>query len=80
MGSVIKANVLSLFVHQQGRTFIATNNKEDLQFLKELIEAGKITPVIDRTYPLSETPEAVGYIGEGHVRGKVVITVEHNGE
>ena len=78
MGSVIKANVLSLFVRQQGRTFIATNNKEDLQFLKELIEAGKITPVIDRTYPLSETPEAIGYVGEGHARGKVVINVNHN--
>jgi NADPH:quinone reductase-like Zn-dependent oxidoreductase len=78
MGSVIKANVLSLFVRQQGRTFIATNNKEDLQFLKELIEAGKVTPVIDRTYPLSETPEAIGYVGEGHARGKVVIAVEHN--
>jgi NADPH:quinone reductase-like Zn-dependent oxidoreductase len=77
MGSVIKANVLSLFVRQQGSTFFATNNKEDRQFLKELIEAGKVTPVIDRTYPLSETPEAIGYVGEGHARGKVVITVEH---
>ena len=78
MASVIKANILSLFARQQGRTFIAARNKEDLQFLKKLIEAGKITPVIDRTYLLSETPEAVGYVGEGHARGKVVITVEHN--
>ena len=53
-------------------------NKEDLVVLKELIEAGKVTLVIDRTYPLSETPEAMGYVGKGHVRGKVVITVEHN--
>jgi NADPH:quinone reductase-like Zn-dependent oxidoreductase len=78
MGSVIKANVLSLFVRQQGRPFIATPNNEDLVVLKELIESGKVTPVIDRTYPLSETPEAIGYLGEGHARGKVVITVEHN--
>jgi NADPH:quinone reductase-like Zn-dependent oxidoreductase len=43
--------------------------------MKELIEAGKVTPVIDKTYPLSEVPEAIGYVGEGHARGKVVITV-----
>ena len=52
---------------------------EDLLVLKELIEAGKVTPVIDRMYPLSETPEAVGYIEEGHARGKVVITVPSEG-
>ena len=79
-GSVIKANVVSLFVRQQGRTFIAARNTEDLLLLKELIEAGKITPVIDRTYPLSEIPEAIGYVGEGDARGKVVLTVEHNGK
>jgi NADPH:quinone reductase-like Zn-dependent oxidoreductase len=78
MGSVIKANVLSLFARQQGGTFLATNNKEDLLFLKELIAAGKVTPVIDRMYPLSEIAAAIGYVGEGHARGKVVITVEHN--
>ena len=49
-------------------------NKEDLQYLKELIEAGKVTPVIDRTYPLMEVPEAIRYLEEGHARGKVVIT------
>ena len=75
MGSVIKALVLSLFVRQQGRLFLSLPNKEDLATLKELIESGKVTPVIDRTYPLSETPEAIGYLGEGHARGKVVITV-----
>jgi NADPH:quinone reductase-like Zn-dependent oxidoreductase len=50
-------------------------NIEDLDFMKELIEAGKVTPVIDRTYPLSEVPEAMGYVGEGHAQGKVVISV-----
>jgi NADPH:quinone reductase-like Zn-dependent oxidoreductase len=48
---------------------------EDLVVLKELIEAGKVTPVIDKTYSLSETPEAVGHVGGGHARGKIVVTV-----
>jgi len=56
---------------------VKTNDK-DLPFLKELIEAGKVVPVIDRRYPLSEVAEAVRYYGERHSRGKVVITVEHN--
>ena len=46
--------------------------------MKELLEAGKVLPVIDRRYPLSEVPEALRYFGEGQARGKVVITVEHN--
>jgi NADPH:quinone reductase-like Zn-dependent oxidoreductase len=50
-------------------------NTEDVNFMKELIETGKVTPVIDRTYPLSEVPDAIGYVGEGHAKGKVVITV-----
>ncbi len=54
------------------------NNKEDLDFLTELFEAGKVVPVIDRRYPLSEVPEALRYLEEGHALGKVVITVEHN--
>ncbi len=54
------------------------NKKEDLVFLKELFEAGKVVPVIDRRYPLSETAEAFRYLEEGHAQGKVVITVEHN--
>jgi NADPH:quinone reductase-like Zn-dependent oxidoreductase len=70
--------VLSLFVRQQGRPFIATPNHEDLVAMKELLEAGKVTPVIDKTYPLSETPEAFRYLDTGHAWGKVVITVEQN--
>jgi NADPH:quinone reductase-like Zn-dependent oxidoreductase len=54
------------------------NNKEDLALLAELFEAGKVVPVIDRRYPLSELPEALRYLEEGHALGKVVITVEHN--
>jgi NADPH:quinone reductase-like Zn-dependent oxidoreductase len=50
-------------------------NIEDLDLVKELIEAGQVTPVIDKTYPLSEVPEAIGYVGEGHARGKVVISM-----
>jgi NADPH:quinone reductase-like Zn-dependent oxidoreductase len=56
----------------------AKPSQKDLAFMKELIEAGKVKPVIDRCYPLSEVPEALRYLGEGHARGKVVITVEHN--
>jgi NADPH:quinone reductase-like Zn-dependent oxidoreductase len=66
---------LSPFVSQKLGTFVAKANREDLQFVKELIEAGKLTPVIDRTYSLSEVPEAIRYLEGGHARGKVVVTV-----
>jgi NADPH:quinone reductase-like Zn-dependent oxidoreductase len=56
----------------------AKANPEDLAFVKELLEAGKVKPVIDRRYPLSEVPEALRYLGEGHARGKIVITMEHS--
>jgi len=52
------------------------NNKEDLAILEELFEAGKVVPVIDRRYPLSETAEALRYLEEGHARGKIIITME----
>ena len=57
----------------------AKSSVEDLVFIKELIEAGKVVPVIDRRYPLREVAEALLYYGERHARGKVVITVEQNG-
>jgi len=53
-------------------------NQKDLAFMKELLEAGKVVSVIDRRYPLSEVAEALRYLGEGHARGKIVITMEHN--
>lgn len=56
----------------------AKSNQRDLLTLKEYLEAGQITPVIDRCYPISETAEALRYLGEGHARGKIVITVEQN--
>jgi len=70
----VKAFVSSLFVRQQLRPFVAWNNKEVLATLKELTEAGKVTPVIDRTHPLSDTGEAIGHVGAGHAQGKTVIT------
>ncbi|MBY9021729.1 MAG: zinc-binding dehydrogenase, partial [Candidatus Lokiarchaeota archaeon] len=54
------------------------NKKEDLAFIKELIESGKVVPTIDRRYPLSEVAEALRYFEEGHPQGKIVITMEHN--
>jgi NADPH:quinone reductase-like Zn-dependent oxidoreductase len=71
----IRALVLSPFVSQKLGTFVNKENHEDMLVLKELIEFGKVTPVIDRTYPLSQVPEAIRYLEEGHARGKVVITV-----
>jgi NADPH:quinone reductase-like Zn-dependent oxidoreductase len=78
LGYVFKALLLSPFMHQQGATFVANPKSEDLVVLKEFIEAGKITPVVDKTVPLSETPGAFRYLDEGHARGKVVITIAAN--
>jgi NADPH:quinone reductase-like Zn-dependent oxidoreductase len=60
------------------RALAVQRNREDLVFITELCVAGKVAPVIDRRYPLSEVPEALRYLGEGHAKGKVVITVEQN--
>jgi NADPH:quinone reductase-like Zn-dependent oxidoreductase len=70
---IIKAIVLSPFVSQRMASFTVRPNKEDLRFLGRLIENGKLAPVIDRTYPLGETPEAIRYLEEGRARGKIVI-------
>lgn len=76
MGWIIGAFATSLFVRRQGRPSVSMPKRDDLIALKDLIEAGKVTPVIDRTYPLRETPEAFRYLDEGHARGKVVITLD----
>jgi NADPH:quinone reductase-like Zn-dependent oxidoreductase len=76
MAYVFKAFLLSLFVGQQERPFVSTPNQDDLITLKELVEAGRVTPVIDRTYPLRETAEAFRYLDRGHAQGKVIIVME----
>ena len=65
---------------QKMGTFLAEVNQDDLAVLKELFEAGKLVPVIDRSYPLSEVPEALWHMEAGHLRGKIVITVAQNGK
>jgi NADPH:quinone reductase-like Zn-dependent oxidoreductase len=72
---LLRARLLSPFVGQKLDTFICSENARDLIVLNELIESGTVTPVIDRTYPLSETPAAIQHMQEGHARGKVVINV-----
>ncbi len=57
---------------------LAHKPNKGLDFMKELFEAGKVVPVIDRRYPLSEVPEALRHFGEGHAKGKLVINLEHN--
>jgi NADPH:quinone reductase-like Zn-dependent oxidoreductase len=72
---ILRAPLLSALVRQRLRPFISKERRADLVVLKELIEAGKVTPVIDRTYSLSEVPEAIRYLEAGHARGKIVIRV-----
>lgn len=71
---LLRAHLLFPFVSQKLGTFVSSENYEDLIVLKELIESGQVTPVIDRTYPLAESPEAIRHLEEGRARGKVVIT------
>ncbi len=71
----LRAQLLSPFVRQKLGTWISRQREEDLEELRELLEAGTVTPVVDRTFPLSEVPEAIRYLREGRARGKVVITV-----
>ena len=75
----MQALVVSSFVSQRLRPVLGTANTQDLQFLKQLIEAGKVTPVIDRAYPLSETRDAMRHLEQGHARGKIVISVRGAG-
>ena len=62
-------------VSQRMVFFLAQQNKADLTVLRELVDAAKIAPVIDRTYPFAQTADAVRYLEEGHARGKVVVTI-----
>lgn len=75
LGRVVKARARSLFTRQTLRPFTSLEKRRDLLDLAELLEAAQLTPVIDRTYPLSEAADALRYVGAGHTRGKVVITI-----
>jgi NADPH:quinone reductase-like Zn-dependent oxidoreductase len=71
----VRAMLLAPFVGQNLRGMVGVERKEDLAFLAQLIEAGRVTPVIDKTYPLAEAAAAIRYVAEGRARGKAVITV-----
>ena len=71
----VRALLLSRFINQKLTTFVSSENHKDLIVLKELIDARKVTPVIDRTYPLAEAPQAIRHLEQGRARGKLVITV-----
>lgn len=75
LDNVASHSLAGIFVRQQAAPFVAATNSESLLALNELIDAGKVTPVIDRTCPLGETAEAFAYLDEGHARGKVVIAI-----
>jgi len=77
---MLKGLWISMTGSQKMGNLLAKPNQKDLAFMKELLEAGKVVPVIDRFYPLSEVPEALHYLEEGHAKGKVVITVEQDGK
>ena len=68
--------LLSPFVSQKMGMMMADPSQKDLTILGDLMQSGKMKPVIDRTYKLSEVPAAIAYLEEGHARGKVIITVE----
>ncbi len=76
LGGIFKARFASRFAQQKFLTYGTATKSEDLALLRDLLAAGKVTPVIDRTYKLSETAEAMRYFEEGHARGKIVITME----
>ena len=82
MAQMFQAMLLGPLISMTGSkkmgNLMAKLNQKDLVFMQDLLEAGKVVPVIERSYPLGETAEAIRYLEEGHARGKVVITVEHN--
>ena len=82
MAQLFQAMLLGPLISMTGSkkmgNLMAKLNQKDLVFMKELLEGGKVVPVIERRYPLREVPEAIRYVEEGRARGKVVITVEQN--
>jgi NADPH:quinone reductase-like Zn-dependent oxidoreductase len=72
---MLRAPVVSMFVSQRLRGLATKIKQEDLVTVAELVEAGTVTPVIDRTYPLIDAPDAIRYLEQGHAGGKIVITV-----
>jgi NADPH:quinone reductase-like Zn-dependent oxidoreductase len=78
MGWIIAATLSALVVRQQGAPFVAKTDTATLDELRDLIEADRVTPLIDRTYPLRDTARAFAYLDQGHARGKVVIAVEES--
>ncbi len=77
LGRAIRGLVVSMFVRQQSRPSVKTQNRADLLALKGLVEAGKVTPIVDGTYLLTEARAAIGHVATGHTRGTVVITMPH---
>jgi NADPH:quinone reductase-like Zn-dependent oxidoreductase len=75
LGRTIRGFLVSLVVRQQGRPSVKTQNRSDLIALKELVEAGRVTPVIGGTYPLGQTADAISQVAAGHARGTLVIAV-----
>jgi NADPH:quinone reductase-like Zn-dependent oxidoreductase len=75
-GRVINTLLLSPFISQKMGMMMADANQKDLTLLGDMMQSGKITPVIDRTYKLDQVPDAIRYLEEGHARGKVIIAVE----
>jgi len=75
LGRTVRAMLASMVVRQQASPTVKTQNHDDLVALKGLVEAGKVMPVIDRTYPLTEAPTAIGHVAAGHARGTVVLTI-----
>lgn len=76
LAHAFKAFLVSTFGSRKFVGFLAKMNQDDLTILQGLVESGKVIPVIDRCYKLTEVPEAIRYLEEGHARGKVTITIE----
>jgi NADPH:quinone reductase-like Zn-dependent oxidoreductase len=76
MARPVKALLLAPFISQKMGMFMAELNKKDLTILGDLMQSGKVKPVIDRTYPLSQIADAIRYLEQGHARGKVIISME----